>query len=180
MLRWMMESMWDSAADSVKTSVDSVKNETRLITDKAYDLATLPSPEKQKQRLEEFKKTHEEARRRQEERKAAHQARFAVDTSEDAQQLAKCKEEIDVVLQAVNNEIAAINQSYTPFLWRFSMNEKIAEKDALLVLYTAHSFKELKLLVEQQVNNPNLVGNKRMGGLSEHIQSAERIARCRV
>ncbi len=178
MFSWIAESILSSATESVKTNVESVKNETRILTEHLYDAVTESGVEKQQRSLEEYKKTREELRARHEERRAAFNARHAREGRVEEYELSKWKEEINGLLTAVNNEILALNSSYTPLLWHFKIKAKIAEKEALNNLYSAHTLAELIVRAAQQIKNPEIGHNPAtdIGRLRESIVDAGKIA----
>jgi len=171
MLQWILGSLWNSTANTVKSGAESVQNQTRILTGRVYDAATQPSPEKQMQVLEDYKKNRDVIKARHEERKAAHNARCAQDNQEQALELSKWKAKIDSSLRIVKNEITALNESYTPLLWHFKLKTKCAEKDALLALSAASTMAELQLFAEQQKKNPDITIDPEtgIGGLLEKI-----------
>jgi hypothetical protein len=176
MLRWMVDSLFDTAAYTVKTSTSSLQNETRLLTDRACELVTRPSPEKRQRALKEYQKNVEPIKQRHEERKAAHEARYAQENSTQSQDLAAWKRAIDVLLTEINRDISAINQAYAPLLWRWQLNTLCQEKDALLTISAARTSAELKLFAEQQQKKLQFDTTKKVGNLlNQIIRSKEKV-----
>jgi len=178
MFSWIAESMWNSTTESVKTNVESVKNETRILSEHLYDAVKESGVEKQQRTLEEYKKTKEELKARHEERRAAFNARHAREGRAEEYELSKWKEEIQGVLTAVNNEITALSSSYTSHLWHFKIKAKMVEKEALANLYNAHTLAELRVRAAQQIKNPEIGHNPTtdIGRLRESIVNAGKIA----
>ena len=151
LIRWMLESVWDTTTGIARDSAKAVHGEASIVATRAYDLAMRPSPEKQLEKLEDYKKAAASIKERHLQRKAVLDAKKAQDNDKQSEELQCWKQKINPLLEQVTKELHELTSAALPFLWRSRIAEKQAEKDALTSLTIASNMEELRAIARQKI-----------------------------